>query len=172
MLHLPDSPDAEGATVDTEWLWGEVSPYMAGILHKAEVPAEDAEDIVVETFVRLLERRGEIRDPVSWLIATVRFEVLAYWRAKRVRVVEQLDEELAARLAAPPSARDPVLACKLDRCLGELSDRCRQVIHERYTLGLEPIELAPRLGYTTRGVRKLMRTCLTRLAEQLSKQGA
>jgi RNA polymerase sigma factor (sigma-70 family) len=167
----PPGEPVDLVDVDVEWLWREVGPQLAALLRRAQLPQEDAEDLLHNTFVRLMERREGIREPVGWLIATVRYEVLAYWRLKRGVVVEQLEDALAARLRAPGTDSATLeLRCDLERCLGELSDRCRDLIHQRYTLGLEPIELAPRIGYTTRGVRKLTRTCLNHLADHLAKR--
>jgi RNA polymerase sigma factor (sigma-70 family) len=165
-LHPSPDPSADG--IDVGWLWGEVGPQLVAILRRAQLPDDDAEDLLHETFVRLLERREQIQDPLAWLIGTVRCEVLGYWRAKRTRVVDQLEDKFALRLV-DPERQDMALRCDLDRCLHQLSARCREIIHQRYTLGLEPVELAPRIGFTTRGVRKLTRTCLDRLAEQLAK---
>lgn len=165
----PPPPAVPASSLDVEWLWREIGPQLAVILRRAQLPPEDAEDLLHTTFVRLIERQHEIHDAVGWLIGTMRYEVLAYWRLKRTRVVDQLEDALAARIE-DPSREDLELRCDLDRCLGELSDRCREVIHQRYTLGLEPIELAPRIGYSTRGVRNLTRTCLNRLAEHLAKK--
>jgi RNA polymerase sigma factor (sigma-70 family) len=169
VTETPQPPDAPAEPLDIEWLWREIGPQLALILRRAQLPPEDAEDLLHSTFVRLMERREEIREPVGWLIGTMRYEVLAYWRLKRARVLDQLEDALAVRIE-DPTREDLELRCDLDRCLGELSDRCRHLIHQRYTLGLEPIELAPQIGYTTRGVRKLTRTCLNRLADHLAKQ--
>ena len=163
----PDSIRGETPPgIDIAWLWTEARPQIATILRRARIPFEDAEDLVHDTLTKLLVREEEIRDPAAWLISTLRFEVLAYWRLKRAWLVEQLDQDLVRRLAAP--VRDTELLCDLDRCLGELSASCQEIIRQRYILGVEPVELAPKMGYTTRGVRKLTRSCLSRLADRLA----
>lgn len=171
MVSETPHPDARAERIDVQWLWGEVGPPLNAILRRAQLPPEDAEDLIHDTFVRLIECRTQIRDPVAWLLGTIRYEVLAYWRQKRGALIGQLEDALAARLQAPGADRGSLeLRCDLDRCLVALSDRCRDIIHQRYTLGLEPIELAPRIGYTTRGIRKLTRTCLNNLAGHMAKR--
>lgn len=155
--------------IDLGWLWQQSRPRIRALFKRGGVPPEDAEDILQDILARLLSREYEVRDPVAWLVASAGFAVLAYRRARREQVVQQLDDALAGELVMPAENLD--LLCDLDRCLGELSEQCREVIRQRYGMGLEPIELAPEMGFTTRGVRKVTRRCLDRLAARLSKGG-
>lgn len=163
------STTQEPQEISLEWLWTESRPQVRAILANARVPPEDGEDLLQDILTRFLGLQYQVRDPVAWLVTSVRFAVLSYWRARRTSALKQFDQILENRLAADPV--DRVWRCDVERCLEEMSEQCREMIRLRYGLGLEPIEVAPRIGYTTRGVRKVTRRCLDGLAARLTEGG-
>lgn len=148
-------------------------PKVERIFVSARIPPEDAEDLLHDAFTQLLSHGDTISDPEAWLVATVKCCSLGYWRARRRRVVEQLDQALIESLVeslATPEERVS-LACDLERQLRELPGRCRRLLQMRYRLGLEPCELAEELGYRADSVRKVTRRCLDSLAVRLVRGG-
>jgi RNA polymerase sigma-70 factor (ECF subfamily) len=107
-LVLPASED-EVAKIDLAAL----VPIYAGLLfrvaHSVLRSRTDAEDVVQDVFVRVLQRRarlGEVREMRVWL-ARIAWN-LALDRRRRVRP-EQMDEQFAAGLAAASQAQDEAM---------------------------------------------------------------
>lgn len=105
---LPASED-EVAKIDLAAL----VPIYAGLLfrvaHSVLRSRTDAEDVVQDVFVRVLQRRarlGEVREMRVWL-ARIAWN-LALDRRRRVRP-EQMDEQFAAGLAAASQAQDEAM---------------------------------------------------------------
>lgn len=148
-------------------------PKITKILAAAAIPNEDAEDLLHDVFARLMVSADVVVDPEAWLVASVKFASQVYWRVRRRRFIDQLDQALTDVLEAPsnPSEDDLELACDLERHVSGLSIQCRRLIQLRYGLGFEPTELAEDMGYTTRGVRKVTRRCLDSLAVRLARGG-
>lgn len=148
-------------------------PKVERILAAARIPPEDAEDLLHDAFVQLFANQDAISDPEAWLIATVKWSTQGYWRLRRRRVIEQLDQAIVERLATEDAkcADRMGLICDLERELRELPNRCRRLLAMRYRLGLEPCELATEMGYQADSVRKVTRRCLDSLAVRLTRGG-
>lgn len=168
---LPSALPRERADLDVAL--ERARPKIERTLHTAQIPSEDAEDLLHDALARLLANWGDIDNAEAWLIATVKCATQSYWRARRRRVVDQLDAALAEVLQAPATMSEEYLdlRCDLDRQLTLLPDRCRRLLRLRFHLGLETRELAEELGYKPDSVRKVTRRCLHSLASRLSRGG-
>lgn len=138
---------------DFERICSEAEPRAAGLLRRAGVPPEDAQDLLQDCLVRLLEVKYELRDPVAWLLSAVHYGILLYWRAERSRRQDYLDSRLEAVLRAGAPA-DATARVDLMRALEKVPRDLQELLHQRYWQGLEPIEIARRRGCSTRNIRK------------------
>ena len=137
------------------------------------IPVQDAEDLLQDTFVLFITKRRQIVSPDAWLIGTLRFRCLLYWRKRRRRLLETVDETLLMELAGGSSPRqeNDDLARDLSGAIGRLPDRCRSLLRLRYGLGCDDPEVALRLGYSPTGIRKIAHRCLSALTLQMLAGG-
>ncbi|MEO8197684.1 MAG: sigma-70 family RNA polymerase sigma factor [Thermoanaerobaculia bacterium] len=137
------------------------------------IPEQDAEDLLQDALVLFITKRPKIVVPDAWLIGTLRFRCLLYWRKRRRRLLETVDETLLMELAGgiPPRQNNDDLARDLSGAIGRLPDRCRSLLRLRYGLGCDDPEVAHRLGYSPTGIRKIAHRCLSALTHQMLASG-
>jgi len=137
------------------------------------IPAQDAEDLLQDAFVLFITKRRQIVTPDAWLIGTLRNRCLLYWRKRRRRLFQTVDETLLLELAAGAAPRqdNDDLARDLSGAIGKLPDRCRSLLRLRYGLGCDDPEVAQRLGYSPTGIRKIAHRCLSALTHQMLAGG-
>jgi RNA polymerase sigma-70 factor (ECF subfamily) len=148
-------------------------PRLKRILFRYKIPAQDAEDLLQETFLIMVSKAGSIRNPDAWLLATLSNRCVIYWRKYRSRLWDLVDTtilELLAESEAPTQERSD-LRSDLDALLAQLPDRCRSVLRLRYGLGCSTAEAAERMGYCQSSIRKVTRRCLAALTEHLLGAG-
>jgi RNA polymerase sigma-70 factor (ECF subfamily) len=147
------------------------------VAHSVLRSSSEAEDVVQDAFVRVLEHRNrlsDIRDMRVWLTRIA--WNLAIDRRRRIRP-EQFDERFADDLAASSATPHEALheAQRIRRVLREMERLPRA---EHYILLLSAIEdlttaeIATVLGKTESAVRALLFRARTRLRERLEKGGA
>ena len=144
-------------------------PRLKRVLASYRIPIEDAEDLLQQSFLALLHRWDEVREPESWLIGTMKRHCLMYWRTRRRRLYSAVDTALLEWLSAPmapPQEREDLL-CDLRNLIDRLPPRCRTVLGMRFHLGYEPAEVARRLGYRDSSIGKITRRCMIALAREL-----
>lgn len=137
------------------------------------IPLQDAEDLLQDALVVFITKRAQILTPDAWLIGTLRYRCLLYWRKRRRRLLEAVDETLLLELAGGVSPRqeNDDLARDLSGAIGKLPDRCRSLLRLRYGLGCDDPEVAKRLGYSPTGIRKIADRCLSALTYQMLASG-
>jgi RNA polymerase sigma-70 factor (ECF subfamily) len=156
-----------------EEILARVEPRLKRILGRYKIPAQDADDLLQETFLIMVAKSGSIRNPDAWLIATLSNRCIIYWRKHRARLWDLVDSailELLADAQAPAQERAD-LRFDLDSLLAKLPDRCRSLLQLRYGLGFSTAEAAERMGYCKSSIRKVTRRCLAALTEQLLGAG-
>lgn len=175
-LALPMGDDAASA-VDLASLVEVYSRLLFRVAYSVLRSPAEAEEVVQDVFVRVLEHRGSldaVRDMRVWLVRIA--WNLAIDRRRRVRP-EQMDAEFAASLVSGSMAAD--------EALGE-TQRMRSVMHEldrlpkreRQVLLLSAVEelgtpeMAEILGRSESAVRALLFRARTRLRERLERGGA
>jgi RNA polymerase sigma-70 factor (ECF subfamily) len=98
----------------------------------------DVEDLVQETLMAVHTRRAtyDRAQPFTpWAFALARYKLIDHWRRRKVRVTLPIDdyvEVLAAYAPEPGSAMD------LDRALGTLPERQRNLVSRRQARGPQP----------------------------------
>lgn len=171
------NPNQQNASSQADWsvedLLKSLRRRLERILFRYQIPPEDSEDVLQEAVLTLIYKRGKIRDPEAWLVATLRNRCLMYWRSKRSRLYDAVDAsilELVAKPGGTPQERNEVQA-DLERAISELPDRCRSLLRLRYGLGYKPAEVAERMGYQASSIRKITTRCLAALTRQLHASG-
>lgn len=167
-MTLSENRSCASLTFD-EFLEG-ARPRLKRLLSSWRIPPDDAEDLLQDALIALVFRWNQIRDPESWLVGTTRRHCLMYWRRIRRQVYHSVDAETLERLSpleSPRQERDDLWA-DLDELIEQLPERCRQVLHLRFRLGLDPAEIARELGYQESSISKITNRCLTALSRKLA----
>lgn len=150
------------------------SALLFRIAHSVLRNSAEAEDVVQDVFVRILERRRSlpsVRDMRVWLIRIA--WNLAIDRRRRIRP-DQLDEAFAQSLAGSSTPADEALdeARRMRLVLRELERLPRGERHVLLLSAIEELgtaEMAEVLGRSESAVRALLFRARTRLRERLRK---
>jgi RNA polymerase sigma factor (sigma-70 family) len=157
---------ADPAAETLEELLVKVRPRLKQVLKKYDIPFQDAEDLLQESFLDLLRKWDTVRAKDAWLVGTLRFKCSDYWKRKRTeRVVEALDLAELSQVSppqAPEQERTEVLH-DLRHLVRGLDDRHLAILYLRFGLGLSSAEVALRLGYRSSSISKLAARSLARL---------
>lgn len=150
-----------------------VEPKLKKVLSAFRIPGHDAEDVLQQSLLALIYQWDRVRDPECWLLVTLKRHCQMYWRTSRRRFVSAVDSSLLEWLSDPvaPSQEKMDLLCDLESLLGRLPSRCRHLLHLRYRLGYEPLEVAQQLGYQASSIGKITKRCLTALSRELLAAG-
>ncbi len=151
----------------------EVQPKLTQILGRYRIPAQDADDVLQETFLTLIHKQEEVRNPEAWLVVTLRNRCLIYWRRKRRHLFQAVDAAILELLSEPeaPLQTKADLRYDLDRLVARLPNRCRSLFRLRYGLGCSSSEVAERMGYRQSSIRKVTSRCLSVLTKELLQAG-
>src|SRR6476661_8390875 len=156
-----------------EEILARAEPRLKRVLSRYRIPAQDADDLLQETFLIMISKAGSIRNPDAWLVATLANRCIIYWRKHRAKLWDLVDStilELLADVEVAPQERVG-LRYDLDSLLSELPDRCRSLLRLRYGFGYGTAETAEKMGYCKSSIRKVTRRCLAALTEQLLGAG-
>jgi RNA polymerase sigma-70 factor (ECF subfamily) len=174
-LTMPSKADTE-RLVDITELVQAYSGLLFRVAHSVLRSRTDAEDVVQDVFVRVLERRtmlDEVQQMRVWLVRIA--WNLALDRRRRVRP-EQMEDEFAAQLATKSVGPEQALAeaRRMEAVLREIERLPRA---ERHALLLATVdelgtaEMAEVLGKSESGVRALIFRARKRLRERLGQRG-
>ncbi|MEM7050666.1 MAG: sigma-70 family RNA polymerase sigma factor [Acidobacteriota bacterium] len=146
---------------------------LSRILYRYRIPAQDAEDLLQETFLILVSQWESIRNPDAWLAITLRNRCVIYWRRHKIRLYDMVDDAILEFLSdgEAPEQEKAELRVDLDGLLERLPERCQRVLRLRYGLGCSAAEVGKRLGYQPSSVPKVTHRCLSQLADQLVGEG-
>jgi len=159
-------------TVELEKLLTRCRPQLSRVLFRYRIPAQDAEDLLQETFLILVAKWDTIRAPEAWLAGTLRNRCIIYWRGQRTRLYDLMDHAMLEVLAhaEPPPQEHAELRCDLGEAMARLSPRHRSLLRLRFEYGCTSREAGDRLGYEASSVRKTTQRCLTRLTRDLGEE--
>jgi RNA polymerase sigma factor (sigma-70 family) len=170
---MSPSVPPELAEPSLEEILARAEPKLKRVLSRYRIPAQDADDLLQETFLILVSKAATIRNHDAWLVATLANRCIIYWRKHRAKLWDLVDSailELLADVEAPPQ-ENADLRYDLDAMLSNLPDRCRSLLRLRYGFGCNTAETAEKLGYCKSSIRKVTRRCLAALTEQLVGAG-
>jgi RNA polymerase sigma factor (sigma-70 family) len=162
-----DNVVASSATV--EQFLKAIGPKLKRTLATTRVPVEDAEDVLQEALVALVEKWDEIRDRESWLLRTLRNCCFLYWRNQHRQLHSALDATLLECLSRPvaPAQERSDLRSDLRQMIERLPPRCRALLELRFQLGYDAEEIAERLGYRGSSIGKITHRCIEALAREM-----
>ncbi len=148
-------------------------PRLARLLRGSRIPEQDAEDLIQQTLLALVDRWETIRNPDAWVVGAARKNCLMYWRRRSRRIYDTVDGSVLEWLAAPqrPAQETRELERDLAVVVSRLPERYRSVIRLRYGLGYDPPEVARRLGYRVSSMGKVTTRCLAALHRELVDSG-
>lgn len=151
----------------------ELRPRLRGLFSRHRIPPEDAEDILQQTLLAYLYRRESVEDFERWLLGSIRKRCLMYWRGRRRRFYTAIDAAILDELAEQdvPEQEQADFQRDLRRVVGQLTERCRDLLQLRFGFGYEPPEAARRLGYQPSGIYKTLERCLAALANGMTRAG-
>lgn len=135
------------------------------ILARHSIPPQDAEDLIQDTLLILIQKYGEIENPEAWFRGTLRNRCLRYWRTRRARLYDCVDRTLLEALAGESDPRQisVELRADLSRLFNQISNTCQAAIQSVYFEGLTYHETAERMGYRASGIYKVIHRCLASL---------
>lgn len=163
------------------WFAAEVQPHEASLRTylRHKFPGHpDIEDLVQETYARLLQAReqGVLRSPKSFLFTTARNAAFDFFRRRQIAAIDGLAEierlpVLEERPGVPETvARDQELQL-LAQAIQALPDRCRQVLTLRKIHGLSHRDIATRLAISEHTVNAQIAIGVLRLRDYLTAHG-
>lgn len=156
-----------------EEILARAEPRLKRVLSRYRIPAQDADDLLQETFLIMISKAGSIRNYDAWLVATLANRCIIYWRKHRARLWDLVDSAILELLAdvEAPAQTGADLRHDLDTLISNLPDRCRSLLRLRYGFGCSVAETAEQMGYCKSSIRKVTRRCLAALTEQLVGAG-
>jgi RNA polymerase sigma-70 factor, ECF subfamily len=165
-----------GSEIDLTALVETYSALLFRVAHSVLRCRSEAEDVVQDAFVRVVERRRTlpgVRDMRVWLIRIT--WNLAIDRRRRIRP-EQMDENFAESLVARSVPADQALdeAQRMKAVLRELERLPKAERHVLLLSSLEELgtaEIAKVLGRSESAVRALLFRARTRLRERIERGG-
>jgi RNA polymerase sigma-70 factor (ECF subfamily) len=169
----PKPTELPAPATSLEQLLREIQPKLTQILGRYRIPAQDADDVLQETFLTLIHKWDVVRNPEAWLVVTLRNRCLIYWRNKRKYLFQAVDTAILEMLSEPvaPHQKTSELRYDLDRLISRLPGRCRSLLRLRYNLGCSSAEMAERMGYQKSSIRKVTSRCLASLTRELLQAG-
>jgi len=178
---LPASlPATEGLPSLTQWFAEELQPHEAALrayLHGL-VPASEIDDLVQETYARLLRvrARGPVASARGLLFATARNAARDLFRRRATAntfPIAEMDESRvfddAPGVAETVSRRQETSL--LTSAITDLPPRCREILVLRKFENLSHREIAQRLGIAEHTVEAQLTKALHRCAEFFARHG-
>lgn len=147
-------------------LLARLRPRLKRILVRYRIPVADAEDLLQNACLTLVQSWERIENPAAWLVGTLRLMCVDYHRKRRRGIrLQACDVRFLAELVPPqpPPQREAEIFWDLYVLTGVLSHRLQRIVHLRYRLGLSVAEIAALLGYRPSSVRQLSSRALARM---------
>jgi RNA polymerase sigma factor (sigma-70 family) len=152
-------------------------PAILGFALRRVAAAEDAADVVAETFLIAWRRRDDVPpdgEARLWLYGVAR-RVLANQvrgEGRRSRLGERLRTELSQQVSVPDPAEEVVQVRTIRTALTRLERADREVLELTAWEQLAPREIAVTLGLPPEVVRTRLSRARARLREQLQDSGS
>ena len=171
-----DSPPSD----QTQWFATELAPpepahraYPRGL-----VPPSDIDDLVQETYARLLRarERGPVGHPRGLLFATARNAARDVFRRRTAAHTIPITDFVASRVfdSAPSAAETASRQQETDllaAAIAELPPRCREILVLRKFENLSHREIAQKLGLSVHTVEAQLTKALHRCEEFFARHG-
>jgi RNA polymerase sigma-70 factor (ECF subfamily) len=162
----PPNPSPSPEVPDSlEVLFQRLRPRLKKVLLQYRIPPQDAEDILQEAFTVAFQKWDTVYNKEYWLLGTVRYRCILYWKRQRARSEEGLDAvDLESLRETRRSCEERMeLEQEFENLTRSLAAHQRRALWLRYGVGLSTAEVAKSLGYCPATMRKLLRRCVKRL---------
>lgn len=168
-------------SADERWFREQVKPHepmLRAYLHRKFPQLSDVDDVVQESYLRLLRARiaGRLRSAKGFLFTTARNAALDFFRHKAVIPMEALTENIASAVyfheanAAEAASLNQEIELLL-QAMDTLPERCRHILILRRFHGLSHREICAQLGVTENVVEKQVSIGLKKCSAYLKKHG-
>ena len=163
------------------WFAEEVQPHeseLRAYLRSKFSGHLDIDDLVQETYVRLLQAREQtpVRSARAYLFITARNAALDFFRRRKIVAIDGTDElELLPVFEDRPGVAEA--ACQdqelhlLAEAIQSLPERCRRIVTLRKLHGLSHREIAAKLGIAENTVNAQIAIGVLRLRDYLRARG-
>lgn len=134
-----------------------MAPRLQWVLRCYEIPPQDADDLLQDTFVEVVRKWGTLYNREGWLLGTLRFKCTKYWKDLRANLCLTMDAPRMEKLCPPlpPPQEKQTRMHDLRKLMRQVDRRHRRVLWLRFAVGFSPQEVADRLGYCQGSIRKL-----------------
>jgi len=134
-------------------------------MRRYNVPPDDAEALVHDTFVAYLERHTVIRELKPWLMGAVSNASKHYWRDRKREA--PLPETLEEIPADRNDAEEWAWRISVGAVVARLGEKCRETLRGYYWREETKERIAEKLATSPGYVRQLLVSCRRRLKELL-----
>jgi RNA polymerase sigma factor (sigma-70 family) len=172
----PDPPNLE------QWYCEHVLVHeraLRAYLRRAFPIVTDVDNVVQETFVRVLQARrtGELENVRGYLFTTARNQALAMMRRRDIVAIDGMAEIEALDISTDEPGVPEKVGLRLElelltQAIQSLPERCRAVLTLRKIEGLAQREIAARLGISEHTVEAQVANGMRRCAQFLRERGA
>jgi RNA polymerase sigma factor (sigma-70 family) len=142
-------------------------PRLRSVLMKYRIPSADADDILQDAVLSLVEHKDRIENAQAWLLTVVRFRCSIFHRrqVRWNRLILPMDpadlQALAKPLSPPQEHRD--ICCDINRLVRKLKADELRMLRQYFFQELGRKQLAIQFGCHPANVPKVMRRILARL---------
>lgn len=161
-----------------EDLLSENQQFLRGLVLSLGVPRQDADDLVQQINIKLLNLRDNFDLNTSfkaWSSSVTRFTCLSYFRDRKRRPHLDISEQALDALQESYIEHYDSIQAKLDTlhlCLSKLSSKDQDLIKNFYIRGESCKELAPALKQSHAAIRKKLSRLRQALRDCLNRQNA
>jgi RNA polymerase sigma-70 factor (ECF subfamily) len=160
---------------DLDWIRSAIERYEKPLLRFASalIGASHADDVVQDTFLRLVAaRREDVEERlVGWLFTVCRNRALELKRspARKAESLSEGEEMMSTEPTAAEVLEQRDEQSRVKRLLGELPERHREVVALRFAGGLSYKEIAGITGLSETNVGFILHTALKTLKKRLAE---
>jgi RNA polymerase sigma factor (sigma-70 family) len=164
-------PPSDSSGEPLEVVLQRLRPRMARVLGAYRIPCQDADDVLQDALFVALEKWETVRRKELWLLGTVRYKCILYWKRQKARREEAMEVPDLESLAEPqrPAQERLELLQQIEIMTGFLGDHHREALWLRYGFGFKTAEVAEEMGYCHSSMRKLLGRSLARLQRRLDR---
>ena len=169
----PSATEPESHWAKFEIIYQEYRNLMFYVANRILRNDQDAEDIVQQSFLKIIEVLDKIPSPkcpqTKGLVVTItERKAIDLYRTRRRKAVEPLEEQTERAPACDPEAM--VDSLQIAQAIAALPARYREVLLLRYDNGYTVPEIARLLSMTQAGVKKTIQRARGRLERILTEQ--
>ena len=142
---------------------------LRSLFERFRIAPADADDILQDSAIILLNQWNLVDNPGAYLLGTVRRRIFDFLRRRAAERLVQLAAEHLEQLVSERTLSLVEMRVDARRLVARLPPPAQQVVALRYGAGLRYREIAPLVGLTEAAVRQLLCRGLVRLRRQVGE---